>query len=444
MIPVSKFTYRMHRWQKRVFRKFDLGIRFFFFFWHRRARKTTCAVNLLIRECCKHPKSSYVYVAPTYKQAKQIVWDDPNMLKSYLPDKADMSWKLNEQEMSVKFSNGSILRIRGADNPDSLRGIDAVGVVFDEWALIQLAAWQEIFRPIIGQSKDRWAMFLFTPKGVNHATEMCDFAKDGENPEWCGETLRASLSDLIPREELEKMRKEMPPTLYDQEMECSRITSEERSVITSSMLERLKTVTFTEDGVRKLISCDPSAGGDECAIKVFYNTEVVEAMELHEDNTMIVAGQLKTLGIIHGTDNYIIDTIGLGKGIVDNLILDEKCVQAFNSSHQAFDTELYVNRKSEMWFYVADQVRRLKTVYPDDYITRKQLIAVKYKPVESNGKIIIIPKTETKKLIGCSPDRADAWVMGIYGLQNVELDQNTDEDYGVFIANETMMDPMCL
>ncbi len=77
-VPNKLFLDRLDRYEKQVLKAFDfIGklIRFFILEWHRRAHKTTLAINLLIRECCKYPQSKYVYIAPTQVWAREVVWD---------------------------------------------------------------------------------------------------------------------------------------------------------------------------------------------------------------------------------------------------------------------------------------------------------------------------------------------------------------------------------
>jgi hypothetical protein len=197
-------------------RDFDLGDwRFALLNWHRRARKSTLAINLLIRECCTHPKKRFGYVTSTYTAAKNIIWRDPNMLKKYLPEALVL--RTNESELYVEFKNGSILSIHGSDKADSLRGIDFWGVVLDEFALMKPMVWDEIIRPIIAQDKRRWAMFTFTPKGRNHAFRMWTQSKD--QPGWKRYELRGEDSLIIPHEELVSLKKEIPSTTYAQEIQ---------------------------------------------------------------------------------------------------------------------------------------------------------------------------------------------------------------------------------
>lgn len=171
---------------------------------------------MLIKEAMENENSVYGYIAPTYKQGKANVWVDPNMLKAYLPEEGVD--KINDTELYVKFINGSLLRLFGSDEPDAIRGNDFRGVFVDEFALHKLAVWQEILRPIIAQDKNRFAVFAFTPKGRNHAYDYSELAKKGD--EFFYSFLPASLSGIIPQDELVKARKEMPEAIFRQEFEC--------------------------------------------------------------------------------------------------------------------------------------------------------------------------------------------------------------------------------
>lgn len=190
-------------------------------------------------------------------------------------------------------------------------------------------------------------------------------------------------------------------------------------LITYTMLDGLKEIKFLDPVKRKIISCDPSMGGDECVIKVFYNSLEVEQKIMHERDTMKIAGELNILSHKHQCDDFIIDTIGIGQGICDRVSEMGKRVNAFNSSESAEDSEGFANRKAEAWAYVAQQVTDKKIEHPEDEETRRQLVECRYKIINSNGRLQLEPKAEVKKRIGRSPDRADAYVMGIWGISRI-------------------------
>lgn len=420
LIPTDKFRRNTFPWQFKVLKAFDKKLkRFFLLKCHRRARKTTLILNLLIRECMRNENSVYPYVGPTYKQAKSIVWRDPNMLFSYLPPKELVPWESNESELIVTFPNGSILPIKGGDDPDSLRGLDAKGVGFDEWAMMKKEIWTEIFRPIIAQSGDRWAMFAYTPKGVTHATEMEQQSEPWDD--WFKVVIKASESGIIPKDELEKARREMPPWLYDQEFECADITDEELTLITSLLMESLKGAKRVDKDVRRIVSCDPdcSISGDECVIYVFENTKIIDEDIFHERDPGKIAFRVDMMCEKHSTPNIIVDNIGVGEGVHSPLARkSNRNVQRFDAREKASDSNRFYNKKAEALWYVMEQMQEKKVIYPESLLLRQDLSSVRVK--SSSKRIQLEPKIDTKKRLGRSPDRGDAYLMGIYGQRYVE------------------------
>lgn len=217
-IPVKEYRQDEHTWQKAV-RGSDK--RFKLVSWHRRARKTTMALNILIEACCSVKNKTFGYIAPTYQQAKSIAVVDPMMLKRYVPDSVKAK-PFNESDLRQEFKTGSVLEIKGADNPDSIRGVGWQGVVLEEWAMMRHGRqiWEEILEPILRENGG-WALFIFTPKGKNFAYEYFERAKIDKSGDWMCSQLRASQSGLIKPEELAKARQSMPERLYSQEFESS-------------------------------------------------------------------------------------------------------------------------------------------------------------------------------------------------------------------------------
>jgi len=130
---------------------------------HRRWGKTYWAINTLIHAAltAKRQDSRYAYIAPFYKQAKQVAWDYFKQFTHMLPKVS-----YNEAELTVTLHNGAKIRLYGGDNPDSLRGIYLDGVVLDEVADMRPNVWGEVIRPTLADRMG-WAMFIGTPKGVD-------------------------------------------------------------------------------------------------------------------------------------------------------------------------------------------------------------------------------------------------------------------------------------
>jgi hypothetical protein len=126
--------------------------------------------------------------------------------------------KANQSELWVELINGARIRLFGADNADSLRGLYLDGVVLDEYADMRPRIWGEIIRPLLADRKG-WAVFIGTPKGHNAFWDVYNSAT--KDKDWYVKTLRADQTDLIGDEELADARKAMTPDQYEQEFLCS-------------------------------------------------------------------------------------------------------------------------------------------------------------------------------------------------------------------------------
>jgi len=182
---------------------------------HRRAGKSVACIMDLIDAAlrCKKPDARFGYLAPTYTQAKDVVWNYLKQFTHMIP-----GTELRESDLSAILPNGSRVRLYGSDNYDRLRGIYLDGVVLDEFADMAPGAWSQVIRPALSD-RQGWATFIGTPKGRNGFWEVFDNAR--RDPEWFTLELRASKTGLIPDHELDSARRDMTPEAYAQEFECS-------------------------------------------------------------------------------------------------------------------------------------------------------------------------------------------------------------------------------
>ena len=180
---------------------------------HRRCGKTVACINELIVKALLEGKEDgrYAYVAPYYSQAKNIAWD--YLLRFSKPVMA----KANQSELWVELINGARIRLFGADNADSLRGLYLDGIVLDEYADMRPRIWGEIIRPLLADRLG-WAVFIGTPKGHNAFWDIYSHATKSED--WYAKTLRASQTGLLPKSELEDAARSMTQDQYLQEFEC--------------------------------------------------------------------------------------------------------------------------------------------------------------------------------------------------------------------------------
>jgi len=180
---------------------------------HRRCGKTVACINDLIYKALIDGKEDgrYAYLAPYYAQAKSIAFD--YLMKFSEPVRANH----NVSELWVELINGARIRLFGADNADSLRGLYLDGVVLDEFADMKPSLWGAVLRPLLSDRRG-WATFIGTPKGHNQFWEIYNNATKDNS--WYVKTLRASQTGLIPQEELDDARKMQTQDQYLAEWEC--------------------------------------------------------------------------------------------------------------------------------------------------------------------------------------------------------------------------------
>ena len=184
---------------------------------HRRVGKTVFSINEMIKSAVKDIMAGktaprYAYLAPLFKQAKTVAWDELKRLLRDFPDA-----KFNEAELRADFM-GARIQLYGADNPDTLRGIYLDGVILDEYAQMNPKMYSEVIRPALSDRKG-WAIFIGTPKGKNEFYDIYHSAKEKKG--WKRFLFKASETGILDEEELEMARQDMAETEYEQEYECS-------------------------------------------------------------------------------------------------------------------------------------------------------------------------------------------------------------------------------
>ena len=179
----------------------------------RRWGKTTLSVEEIKGKAISRP-CRIAYIAPTYQQARDIAWE---MLKKELHPVIIVA---NESrlEIRVKAVRGgeSLVALRGWESIETLRGQQFDFIVIDEVAMMRnfWLNWQEVIRPTLTDTKGE-ALFISTPKGFNHFYDLYNFqARDEDFKSFHFTTYE---NPYIPKEEIDKAKKELPEDRFAQE-----------------------------------------------------------------------------------------------------------------------------------------------------------------------------------------------------------------------------------
>jgi phage terminase large subunit len=137
--------------------------------WHRRAGKDDVALRWT-SVASQMRIGNYWHMLPEASQARKAMWDAVNPHSGQRRiDEAfpiEMRELTRNNEMFIRFKNGSTWQLMGSDNFDSLVGATPVGLVFSEYAVGDPRAWP-LLSPILMENGG-WAIFPYTPRGKNH------------------------------------------------------------------------------------------------------------------------------------------------------------------------------------------------------------------------------------------------------------------------------------
>lgn len=291
----------------------------------RRHGKTTLAIAKLVMEAIINPGSVYHYVFPYYKQAKQAVWIAPNMINNLVPKEAIQN--KNDSELALYLHNGSQIHIKGADNPDSMRGLDCQGVVFDEPAQIKSVVFDEIYYPILA-ANGGWSWYVGTPKGKNQFYQKYITAK--KNPDWQVVHLKASDAGLFTPEQLAQIREEMTQKAFDQEMQCDFM--DEGGTLFRKVRENVEdTLAPPMTGHQYLMGVDLAKYTDWTDISIIDRSthKIVHRDRFNQIDWSLQRAKIESLARRYENAKIRIDSTGVGDPIVEELTKTGLTVEPF-------------------------------------------------------------------------------------------------------------------
>jgi len=170
-----------------------------------------------IAKFARYPKKKVWYVAPTYRMAKDIVWND--LVERMTKHK----WvkKINHSDLKIILRNGSEISLRGADNENSLRGVGLDFLVMDEFADIKEHAYTEVLRPTLSD-KGRMgaALFCGTPRGYGNWSYNL-FTREKDDDQWASFQFTTLDGGQVSKQEIEQAKSDLDERTFAQEYQAS-------------------------------------------------------------------------------------------------------------------------------------------------------------------------------------------------------------------------------
>lgn len=209
---MADLNFSLLPWQQEVFKD---ATRFKVIAAGRRCGKSRLAATTLLIEALRCPQGSAVlYVSPTMGQSRQIIWD----LLLDLGREVIQSSHVNN--LDITLINGARIYVRGADRPDTLRGVSLTYAVLDEVADIKSEAWEQVIRASLSDKKGR-AIFIGTPKGRNWFFDLFNLGKNETDSDWKSWHFTTKDNPMIDPDEIESAKKTLSSFSFKQEYMAS-------------------------------------------------------------------------------------------------------------------------------------------------------------------------------------------------------------------------------
>jgi len=180
----------------------------------RRTGKSRLAAWMLIINALQTDRGQVFYVAPTQGQARDIMWQTLLELGHPVISGSHIN------NLQIKLVNGAMISLKGADRPETMRGVSLKFLVMDEYADMKPDVWEQILRPALADQKGS-AMFIGTPMGRNHFYELYKYAELGDDETYRGWHFTSYDNPLLDPSEINMAKKSMSSYAFRQEFMAS-------------------------------------------------------------------------------------------------------------------------------------------------------------------------------------------------------------------------------
>ena len=246
---------------------------------------------LSIRQLCyaaRLPNKEVFYITSSYRSAKMIVWKP---LKKRL---LDLNWvkKINESELSITLKNDSTISLKGAENPDSLRGPSLSYCVIDEVAEVDSELFYEVIRPALADQQGG-AMFIGTPKGKgNWSYDL--FTMQELHEDWKSYQYKTIDGGWVKSEEIEAAKRELDARTFRQEFEATFETFEGRIAWAFERDHNVKRLP-NPDTRTIFVGCDFNVSPMSACIMVRVGDDLyaIDEIQMYSSSTHELAEELK-------------------------------------------------------------------------------------------------------------------------------------------------------
>lgn len=404
------------------------------------------AVARAVRLAREVKNRSVIFIAPTQKQARTIVWE---VFKQRLAGIGEFNESRLEIRIPTEDGGTSTIFIGGWENRENYRGMpNVVHIEFDELDTMKdfFIGWKEIFRPMLIDTGGS-AGFGGTPKKENPNLRRLEKAAEGD-PDWECFHFRTHDNPHVPPDEIDKAQRDLDPQTFRQEILAEHVDNEGALFRYEALVDAF-TNTITKTNDRYLIVDIADDGTDKTVFSYWEGLEEVWRQEYARLTTDLIIQKIRELAAKHRIpfSHIAVDAIGVGAGVASSALLDG--IVGFKSSYAPIKTDSdivrlpsvnyrkeapltsdFKNLRAQCIFTLSAHVNGHKVASKVEGEFKEKIIeelALYQDASPGDGKRTATPKLKVKELLGRSPDHSDTWIMRMYFVVREKVAPDTTE-----------------
>lgn len=384
--------------------------------------KTTFLSWTILWWLCTHYPCKIAATANSASQLEQILWPEIQKWYQRMPQGFQDELEFRSDKITLKNAPDSfcVSRTSRRENPEALQGFHSPNMLFiiDEASGVP----DIIFEVAQGAMSTPGAKTIMVGNPNRSTGYFYDSFERNINS-WKTMTVSCLDADTVDPQYVEDMKQQ-----YGEDSNIYRVRvlglppeTDDNAIMGRALVEAAINRDVEPTHVMPVWGIDIARmGSDRCALCKRTGNVITEPIKHWGGKDL-----MQTVGIImaeydstpykNRPSEILIDSIGLGAGVVDRLVELDLPARGINVAESSSMSDRYMRLRDELWFKCREWLEQKDVCIPDQDELITELTAVQYE-ILSSGKFKVESKDQMKKRGFRSPDIADALMLTFAGL----------------------------
>lgn len=371
------------------------------------AGKSRALAVWLVMQMIRKPECRCIAIAQTHKALKRVLIREIQVVCNLL----GIGYDYNKSEQEFTLSNNSVLFGYSSENPEGMLGLSEIDILaMDEAAYVVEEAYQYASDRMRGGKYEPMSRMISSPQSMsaeNWFSSLCKNHPDSvvhatalDNP-FTTEKFKQGLKDRYV-EGSNIYRQQVMGEIFDFDI-ASQIVMRSDFVAAKIINPQRKGYWMGADFA--------GLGADENTVVIIDETGMVDWKHAADLNTSQKVEQIAELWRNFKPIGAFGDgTGGYGQGAMDLAETRNMKMKSVNFAQKAFAENDYPNARTEMYLELAKEIKNGFWVCDE---VKNEILAMQVE-INKKGQQALLPKELAKKILGHSPDLADAVALAVY------------------------------